>query len=54
MKSEIEKKLAYYKKQAEIFADKHLETCKRSDRDTLIRCRERVKTYQEILKIILQ
>jgi hypothetical protein len=52
MRQQIEKKLEYYKKQVDVFTDRHLETCKRTDRDALMRCKERVKVYQEILKLI--
>ena len=52
MKQQIEKKLEYYKQQTDKFTDRHLKTCKRTDRDALMRCKERVKVYQEILKLI--
>ena len=52
MKEQIQKKLDYYRNQVDKFTDRHLDTCKRTDRDALIRCKERVKVYQEILKLI--
>jgi cation transport regulator ChaB len=52
MKQQIEKKLEYYKKQYNAAIDRYMESNGRKDKESAIRCKERVKTYEEVLKLI--
>lgn len=50
MKKEIEEKLKYYENQVVNNTDRFLYSNLRKDRDILVKNRERVKVYKEILK----
>lgn len=50
MKEKIEEKLKYYENQVTNNTDRFLFSNLRKDRDILIKNRERVKVYKEILK----
>jgi len=52
MKSKIEAKLEYYTKQYNAAIDRWMESNSRKDKESAIRCKERVKTYEEILKLM--
>ena len=52
MKQQIEKKLEYYTKQYNAAIDRYMESNSRKDKESAIRCKERIKTYEEILKLI--
>jgi cation transport regulator ChaB len=52
MKQQIEKKLEYYKKQYNAAIDRYMESNSRKDKESAIRCKERVKTYEEVIKMM--
>jgi len=52
MKQQIEKKLEYYKKQYNAAIDRYMDSNSRKDKESAIRCKERVKTYEEVLKMM--
>lgn len=52
MKEKIEKKLTYYQGQYERFLDRYIDSNSRKDRDVVVRTKERIKTYKEVLELI--
>jgi hypothetical protein len=52
MRNKIEAKLEYYTKQYNAAIDRWMDSNSRKDKESAIRCKERIKTYQEVLKLI--
>jgi hypothetical protein len=52
MRNKIEAKLEYYKKQYNAAIDRYMESNSRKDKESAIRCKERVKTYEEVIKMM--
>ncbi len=50
MEAIIEKKIEYYKKQQESAIKRYLNSCKRVDRDIILRITERIQVYRELMK----
>lgn len=48
----ITKKLNYYQGQKSKAQERYMETSLKRDRDSAIRCTERVKAYYEVLEIL--
>jgi energy-converting hydrogenase A subunit M len=52
MKQEIEKKVKYYEAQLDEALNRFLNDNTRKSRDIVIRLKERLKIYKEVLKLI--
>jgi len=51
LKDEVQKKIKYYQGQQENIISQYLVSNKRTDRDRLIKCREKLAVYNEILTL---
>ena len=50
MKEVIEKKIKYYEKRQQEAMTRFLNSCKRVDRDSLLKLNTRIETYKELLQ----
>lgn len=52
MKKQIQTKISYYIKQENNFITKYLDTNNRRDKESLLKIRERLKVYNEVLELV--